>query len=198
MTPSPLPCCAPSGWEWSKVTSIEGGVSNLFADSAAIDTESVPLLRSIGMAFDKEFEGMSGGNINGLTDSEGVTVIYDAQIDLTKYVSVDGGESWQDANALTGPLLSHASGIDPLFKYTALNNGTVTLKNLTLSDEAFDLNGGADGSDWLWGDLAPGDLAEYIFDAPFALEQNSGDAQVMASTAYAPVQDIDNAYYLGV
>lgn len=187
MTPSPLPCCTPSGWEWSKVTSIEGGVSNLFADSAAIDTESVPLLRSIGMAFDKEFEGVSGGNNNGLadfagdvlnysftvtnlgtvtltnlhvvddltkldqvlatlapgatqtytgsyalqqsdldsdgggnrqienyatadtdqtaplTDSEGVTVIYDAQIDLTKYVSVDGGKSWQDANALTGP-----------------------------------------------------------------------------------------------
>ena len=57
---------------------------------------------------------------------------------------------------------------------------------------------GADGSDWLWGDLAPGNLAEYIFEAPFALGQNSGDAQVMASTAYAPVQDIDNAYYLGV
>ena len=133
-----------------------------------------------------------------VTDQEGVTVIYDAQIDLTKYVSVDGGESWQDANALTGPLLSQASGIDPLFKYTALNNGTVTLKNLTLSDEAFDLNGGADGSDWLWGDLAPGDLAEYIFETPFALGQNSGDAVVMASTAFAPVLDIDNAYYLGV
>jgi hypothetical protein len=265
----------------------DGYVDNIVtADSletpTASDTESVPLLRSIGMAFDKEFEGVSGGNNNGLadfagdvlnysftvtnlgtvtltnlhvvddltkldqvlatlapgatqtytgsyvlqqsdldsdgggnrqienyatadtdqtaplTDSEGVTVIYDAQIDLTKYVSVDGGESWQDANALTGPLLSQASGIDPLFKYTALNNGTVTLKNLTLSDEAFDLNGGADGSDWLWGDLAPGDLAEYIFEAPFALGQNSGDAQVMASTAYAPVQDIDNAYYLGV
>ncbi|WP_298599345.1 hypothetical protein [uncultured Limnohabitans sp.] len=265
----------------------DGYVDNIVtADSletpTASDTESVPLLRSIGMAFDKEFEGVSGGNNNGLadfagdvlnysftvtnlgtvtltnlhvvddltkldqvlatlapgatqtytgsyvlqqsdldsdgggnrqienyatadtdqtaplTDSEGVTVIYDAQIDLTKYVSVDGGKSWQDANALTGPLLSHASGIDPLFKYTALNNGTVTLKNLTLSDEAFDLNGGADGSDWLWGDLAPGDLAEYIFEAPFALGQNSGDAQVMASTAYAPVQDIDNAYYLGV
>jgi uncharacterized repeat protein (TIGR01451 family) len=265
----------------------DGYVDNIVtADSletpTASDTESVPLLRSIGMAFDKEFEGVSGGNNNGLadfagdvlnysftvtnlgtvtltnlhvvddltkldqvlatlapgatqtytgsyvlqqsdldsdgggnrqienyatadtdqtaplTDSEGVTVIYDAQIDLTKYVSVDGGESWQDANALTGPLLSQASGIDPLFKYTALNNGTVTLKNLTLSDEAFDLNGGADGSDWLWGDLAPGDLAEYIFEAPFALGQNSGDAQVMASTAYAPVEDIDNAYYLGV
>ena len=257
-------------------------MANSLQTPEASDTESVPLLRSIGMAFDKEFDGVTCGNSNSLADFagdvlnysftvtnlgnvtltnlhvvddlsqlnkvvatlapgatqtftasytlqqsdldsdgggdrqienyatadtdqtgpmadfEGVTVIYDAQIDLTKFVSVDNGVSWQDANALTGPTLSQASGIDPLFKYTALNNGTVTLKNLTLSDEAFDLNGGADGSDWLWGDLAPGDLAEYIFEAPFALGQNSGDAQVMASTAYAPVQDIDNAYYLGV
>jgi uncharacterized repeat protein (TIGR01451 family) len=257
-------------------------MANSLQTPEASDTESVPLLRSIGMAFDKEFDGVTGGNSNSLADFagdvlnysftvtnlgnvtltnlhvvddlsqlnkvvatlapgatqtftasytlqqsdldsdgggdrqienyatadtdqtgpmadfEGVTVIYDAQIDLTKFVSVDNGVSWQDANALTGPTLSQASGIDPLFKYTALNNGTVTLKNLILTDEAFDLNGAADGSEWLLGDLAPGKFAEYIFEAPFALGQNSGDAVVMASTAFAPVLDIDNAYYLGV
>ena len=257
-------------------------MANSLQTPEASDTESVPLLRSIGMAFDKEFDGVTGGNSNSLADFagdvlnysftvtnlgnvtltnlhvvddlsqlnkvvatlapgatqtftasytlqqsdldsdgggdrqienyatadtdqtgpmadfEGVTVIYDAQIDLTKFVSVDNGVSWQDANALTGPTLSQASGIDPLFKYTALNNGTVTLKNLILTDEAFDLNGAAAGSEWLLGDLAPGKFAEYIFEAPFALGQNSGDAVVMASTAFAPVLDIDNAYYLGV
>jgi uncharacterized repeat protein (TIGR01451 family) len=250
--------------------------------SATSDTESVPLLRKIGMSFDKEFEGVSGGNDNDLadfagdvlnysftitnlgnitltnlnvvddltglnqtlaslapgatqiynasyilrqsdldsdgggnrqienyatadtdqteplTDFEGVTVIYDAQIDLTKFVSVDQGTTWLDANIPTGPALPQASDINPLFKYTALNNGTVTLKNVTLTDEAYDLNGIADGDEWLWGDLAPGQLVEYIFEAPFALGQNSGDAQVTATTAYAPVLDIDNAYYLGV
>ena len=55
-----------------------------------------------------------------LLDFEGVTVIYDAQIDLTKYVSVDGGTTWDDANTLTGPVLSASAGINPLFKYTAL------------------------------------------------------------------------------
>ena len=252
------------------------------ATSATSDTESVPLLRNIGMAFDKEFEGVSAGNGNAvadfagdqlnysftvtnlgsvtltnvsmvddltglnetlaslapgatqtytssytlqqsdldsdgggnrqienyataktdqtgpLTDFEGVTVIYDAQIDLTKFVSVDEGATWLDVNSPTGPELSQASGLNPLFKYTALNNGTVTLKGLTLTDETYDLNGAADGDAWLWGDLAPGEWAEYIFEAPFALGQNSGDAQVVASTAYAPVLDIDNAYYLGV
>ena len=265
----------------------DGYIDNVvFADSAQTpatsDTESVPVLRTIGMSFDKEFEGITGGNGNALADQagdvlnykftvtnlgsvtltnlrvtddltgldetlaslapgatqtytssytllqsdldsdgggnrqienyatadtnetgqmvdfEGVTVIYDAQIDLTKYVSVDKGATWEDANALTGPILADASDINPLFKYTAFNNGTVTLNNTTLSDPAFDLNGAEPGTTWSWGTLTPGGLAEYIFEAPFALGQNSGDARVTATTAYAPVLDIDNAYYLGV
>lgn len=132
-----------------------------------------------------------------LQDFEGVTVIYDAQIDLTKYVSVDGGVTWDDANSPTGPILLSTSGINPLFKYTGLNNGTVTLKGAVLSDEAYDLNGSNEGSSWDWGDLAPGQTAEFIFEAPFMAGQNSGDATVTA-TALSPVLDIDNAYYLGV
>lgn len=265
----------------------DGYIDNLVtADSlqtmATSDTESVPLLRSIGMSFDKEFTGITGGNGNALADQagdvlnysftvtnlgsvtltnlkvtddltglnetlatlapgastvytssytlqqsdldsdgggnrqvenyatadtnetealldfEGVTVIYDAQIDLTKYVSVDDGVTWLDANAPTGPTLAAASGINPLFKYTALNNGTVSLNDTTLSDSGFDLNGAESGTSWSWGTLAPGALVEYIFEAAFALGQYSGDAQVTATTAYAPVLDIDNAYYLGV
>jgi hypothetical protein len=132
-----------------------------------------------------------------VTDLEGVTVIYDAQIDLTKYVSVDGGLTWDDANLPTGPSLSSGAGINPLFKYTALNDGTVTLNNVVLTDPLYDLNGGAAGASVNWGNLSPGQLAEFIFEAPFELGQNSGDAFVTA-TALAPVVDIDNAYYLGV
>ena len=265
----------------------DGYIDNdVIADSAQTlasqDVTSVPLLRTIGMSFDKEFEGITGGNGNDLADFagdvlnysftvmnlgnitltnlnvvddltglnqtlaslapgatqiynasytltqsdldsdgggnrqienyasadtdqtaplidfEGVTVIYDAKIDLTKYVSVDEGVTWLDANTPTGPVLSQASGIDPLFKYTALNNGTVTLNNVTLTDAAYDLNEAQEGTSWAWDDLAPGALAEYIFEAPFALGQNSGSAQVTATTVYAPVLDIDNAYYLGV
>ena len=264
----------------------DGSIDNLaVADSAQTlaisDTESVPILSRVGMAFDKDFSGVTGGNNNAwadyagdvlnysfkvtnigtvtltnvtvtddltglsetltslapgmtqtytstyilqqsdldsdgggnrqvenyatadtdqtgpLVDFEGVTVIYDAQIDLTKYVSVDGGSTWDDANTLTGPVLSSAAGLNPLFKYTALNNGTVTLKDVTLSDAAYDLNGDDAGTSWSWGDLAPGLVAEFIFEAPFMSGQNSGDAMVTA-TALSSVTDIDNAYYLGV
>ena len=264
----------------------DGYIDNLaVADSAQTpeisDTESVPILTRVGMAFDKDFTGVTGGNGNDLADYagdllnysftvtnignvtltnvsvvddltglsetltslapgafktytstytlqqsdldsdgggnrqvenyatadtdqtgplvdfEGVTVIYDAQIDLTKYVSVDGGTTWDDANTLTGPTLSSSAGINPMFKYTALNNGTVTLKDVTLSDAVYDLNGDTAGNTWSWGDLAPGLQAEFIFEAPFKLGQNSGDATVTA-TALSAVVDIDNAYYLGV
>lgn len=264
----------------------DGTIDNsVIADSAqtlaSSDTESVPVLSSIGIAFDKDFVGVSGGNENALADFagdvlnysftvtnigsvtltnvsvvddltglnetlaslapgvtqtytssytlqqsdldtdgggnrqvenyatadsdqtgplldfEGVTVIYDAQIDLTKYVSVDGGSTWDDANTLTGPTLSASAGLNPLFKYTALNNGTVTLQDVTLTDPAYDLNGSDAGTHWSWGDLAPGVTAELIFEAPFMLGQNSGDATVTA-TALSAVVDIDNAYYLGV
>jgi uncharacterized repeat protein (TIGR01451 family) len=264
----------------------DGYIDNIvFADSTqtagASDSESVPLLRSIGMAFDKDFVGVTDGNGNTLadfagdvlnysftvtnlgnvtltninvvdgltglsehldslapgdtqvytssytltqldlntdgggnrqienyatvttnetgplTDFEGVTVIYDAQIDLTKYVSVDQGITWFDANTPTGPTLSSAAGINPLFKYSALNNGTVTLQDVTLTDAAYDLNGGEAGTAWHWSDLAPGSTAEFIFEAPFMQGQNSGDA-VVTATALTPVIDIDNAYYLGV
>ena len=132
-----------------------------------------------------------------LVDFEGVTVIYDAQIDLTKYVSVDDGFTWSDANTLTGPSLSFGAGLNPLFKYTALNNGTVTLTDVTLTDAVYDLNGGDAGTAWSFGELAPGQLATFIFEAPFMLGQNSGDA-VVTATALTSVTDIDNAYYLGV
>ena len=85
----------------------------------------------------------------------------------------------------------------PLFKAVYLNNGTVTLQDVTLTDPAYDLNGSDAGTQWSWGDLAPGVTAELIFEAPFMLGQNSGDATVVA-TALSPVLDIDNAYYLGV
>lgn len=264
----------------------DGSIDNsVIADSAqtlaSSDSESVPVLSSIGIAFDKDFVGVSGGNENALADFagdelnysftvsnigsvtltnvsvvddltglnetlaslapgvtqtytssytlqqsdldtdgggnrqvenyatadsdqtgplldfEGVTVIYDAQIDLTKYVSVDGGTTWDDANTLTGPVLSASAGINPLFKYTALNNGTVTLKDVTLNDAVYDLNGSDAGSSWAWGDLAPGVTAQLVFEAPFTPGQNSGDATVTA-TALSAVVDIDNAYYLGV
>jgi uncharacterized repeat protein (TIGR01451 family) len=263
----------------------DGYIDNLaLADcsqtSQVSDAESVPILRNVGLSFDKAFIGVTGGNGNTLadfagdelnysvtvnnvgtvtltnvvvtdaltglnqtlatlapgasqtytstytlqqsdldtngggdgrvensatvktnettpvTDTEAATLIYKAQIDLTKYVSVDQGATWEDANTPTGPTLLSSVGFNPLFKYTALNNGTVTLQDVILTDANYDLNGVDPGTSVNWGDLAPGQIAQLIFEAPFSFGQNSGDATVTA-TALTPVIDIDNAYYLG-
>ena len=132
------------------------------------------------------------------TDSEGVTVVYQPIIDLTKYVSVDNGVTWDDANGPTGPLLLSASGIDPQFRYTVTNTGNITLGDVTLTDAVYDLNGAEAGTAYSFGSLAVGASAEFIFTgAAWAEGQQSGDAAV--SVAAMPlVLDIDNAYYLGV
>ncbi|MEK7344573.1 MAG: hypothetical protein AAB176_02670 [Pseudomonadota bacterium] len=132
------------------------------------------------------------------TDAEGVTVVYQPDIDLTKYVSVDNGTTWIDANSPTGPLLSSGSGINPQFKYTVTNSGNITLADVTLTDAVYDLNGAEAGTAYSVGNLAAGASMSFIFtDATWAEGQQSGNAAV--SVAGMPsVLDIDNAYYLGV
>ena len=66
-------------------------------------------------------------------------------IDVEKYVSVDGGATWDDADSPTGPLLTDDSPYDPKFKFVVHNTGNVDLSNITLSDSDFDLNGAAAG-----------------------------------------------------
>ena len=256
------------------------------ADSAETtmvsDIESVPLLRSIGMSFDKTITGITGGNGNNLadaagdilnysfkvtnpgtvtltnltvvddltgmsqslaslapgatvtytssyvlkqsdldsnaggtgvlintaiadtnetpafTDSEGVTVVYQPGINLTKYVSVDNGVTWDDANSPTGPTLASTAGINPQFKYSVANTGNITLADVTLTDAAFDLNGAEPGNGHSFGNLAVGASMDFIFTgATWAAGQQSGDASV--SVASMPLMlDVDNAYYLGV
>jgi uncharacterized repeat protein (TIGR01451 family) len=265
----------------------DGYIDNIaLADSAQTtpisDIESVPILRSIGMAFDKRIVSIDGGNGNNLADAagdvlnyvftvknegsvtltnltvvddltgmneslaslapgatvvynssyvltqadldsnaggdgvlintatadtsetpafvdaEGVTVVYQPGIDLTKYVSVDNGATWLDANSETGPLLSSASGIDPQFRYTVSNTGNISLGDVTLTDAVYDLNGAAAGTSYAFGSLAVGASAEFIFTgALWAEGQQSGDAAV-AVASMPLVLDIDNAYYLGV
>ena len=132
------------------------------------------------------------------TDSEGVTVVYRPGIDLTKYVSVDNGATWDDANSPTGPTLSSASGIDPQYKYTVTNTGNITLADVNLSDALYDLNGAEAGTAHSFGALAVGASLDFVFTgATWTEGQNSGDAAVSV-VGMPTVLDIDNAYYLGV
>ncbi len=128
------------------------------------------------------------------SDNETVTVIYDPQINLIKYVSVDGGVTWDDANSPSGPEATSA----PQFKFVVTNKGTVTLGNVVLNDSNYDLNGAAAGTSYDFGILAPGETEELIFsDTTLQIGQQVNAATVTV-TDLVGVADFDNAYYLGV
>jgi uncharacterized repeat protein (TIGR01451 family) len=140
----------------------------------------------------------SSHEIPSLVDTEGISLVYQPSIDLTKYVSVDNGVTWDDANAPTGPSLASGSGISPQFKYTVSNNGNITLADVVLTDAVYDLNGGETGTAHSFGTLDVGASLDFIFTgASWAAGQQSGDATVTVA-AMPAVLDIDNAYYLGV
>ena len=83
----------------------------------------------------------------------------DPSIDVEKYVSVDGGNTWYDADEPTGPTLVNTAGIDPQFKFVVHNDGNVELTNVTLTDDVFDLNGLAGDIDNVSVDYQVGTLA---------------------------------------
>lgn len=140
----------------------------------------------------------SSHEIPSLVDAEGISLVYQPSIDLTKYVSVDNGVTWDDANAPTGSSLASGAGISPQFKYTVSNNGNITLADVVLTDAVYDLNGGETGTAHSFGTLDVGASLDFIFTgASWAAGQQSGDATVTVA-AMPAVLDIDNAYYLGV
>ena len=68
-----------------------------------------------------------------------MTFAQNPAIDVEKYVSVDGGENWEDADDLTGPFF--ICDTDPQFKFVVTNTGNVDLTGITLTDSDFDLSG---------------------------------------------------------
>ncbi len=60
-------------------------------------------------------------------------------IDVEKYVPIDGGSTWVDADTVTGPYLN--TGIQLQFQFVVTNVGNVALSNITLTDSDFSLAG---------------------------------------------------------
>ncbi|HJT61997.1 MAG TPA: hypothetical protein VJ797_09975, partial [Burkholderiales bacterium] len=131
-----------------------------------------------------------------------------AHIDIEKFVSVDGGTTWVDADSPTGPTLISTSGIDPLFKFVVTNTGNVDLSNVVLTDSVFELNGLADDGNGATagygvGDLASGDSAVVTFEDAvwkFGQHSNTGTAagQYNNGQQLLTVQDTDEAHYFGM
>lgn len=76
-------------------------------------------------------------------------------IDLKKFVSVDGGVTWHDADSLEGaPTIAD---IAPQFKFVVKNTGNVTLQNISVHDDQFGVIKEALPA------LAPGETVEYFY-----------------------------------
>ena len=72
------------------------------------------------------------------TDDHTEPIPQNPAIDVEKYVSVDGGTTWEDADDPTGPFF--ICDKDPQFKFVVTNTGNVDLTGITLTDSDFDLS----------------------------------------------------------
>jgi uncharacterized repeat protein (TIGR01451 family) len=138
----------------------------------------------------------ANGSIS-VSDAESVSLVYAPRVDLTKFVSVDNGVTWIDANVGPGPLLDPATGFKPLFKFVVANVGNITLPGVEVTDNKYDLNGADPGTAHIFGELAVGAVAEWIFDgAPFEPGLQS-DVATAVVVGMPQVSDVDNVYYTG-
>jgi hypothetical protein len=149
---------------------VENGDSNPLIDSAS--AAGVDL--GTGLA-------VSGSSMYQLT-------IIAPDIDIEKYVSVDGGTTWLDADTAAGPLA--AVGSDVKFKVVVTNTGDAQLTNIVVGDTDFTFTGVATT-------LAPlaSDESNVLTVAAVAGQQYDL-ADVTGTPSVGPdVTDEDPAYY---
>jgi len=112
-------------------------------------------------------------------------------VDIEKFVSVDGGSVWHDADTAPGPRV--AVEHDVLFKLVVTNNGTIALTAIALADPGFALTGCVAPAQ-----LEPGDGFECVLGPSPAVEgQQQNAATVTALAGDQQVSDSDAAFYLG-
>jgi hypothetical protein len=59
----------------------------------------------------------------------------DPSLTIKKYVSVDGGSNWEDADSLPGPVIQPPTA--PRFKFVVTNTGNVPLTGIVVTDDYF-------------------------------------------------------------
>ncbi len=112
-------------------------------------------------------------------------------IDIEKYISVDGQQTWADADTPPGPEVEEGTPV--YFRFVVTNDGNVTLTGITLEDSDFNLSGCEVPQE-----LAPGGSFECVI-GPFAAEegQHADTATVTGYYDGEPYSDKDDAHYLG-
>ena len=168
------------------------GIASTLAAGASDTSDVVTVSAVAGQQYDlADVRGTPPVGAN-VTDSDPAYYFGSApNIDIEKYVSVDGGTTWLDADNATGP--SAAVPGDVKFKVTVCNNGTADLTNILVSDTDFTFTGVATS-------LAAGacDDSDILTVAAVAGQQYDL-ANVTATVAEGPnVFDEDPAYYTGL
>jgi uncharacterized repeat protein (TIGR01451 family) len=132
------------------------------------------------------------------TANASAPLVIRSTIDIEKYVQINGG-AWQDADTAPGPTALTSSDIN--FKFVVTNTGNVSLTNVSVTDDKFDLNGAAAGTAWTIGNLAVGASSTFILGddeiVTFELGQHTNIGTVTGSFGATPVTDNDAANYWG-
>lgn len=135
-----------------------GGVSLLDSDFS-LAACTIPMTLSVGGSFECVISSTAtagqhtntatasgshtdGGGSSYLvndTDDANYFGSVDVEIDVEKYVSVDGGITWSDADAPTGPHV--AAGSPVKFKFVVTNAGSAPLSGISLADSDFSVGG---------------------------------------------------------
>jgi uncharacterized repeat protein (TIGR01451 family) len=127
---------------------------------------------------------------NSKSDPADVPILLNPSIDIEKYVSVDGGTTWLDADSATGPYA--AVGSDVKFYVTVNNTGNVELTNIVVGDTDFTFTGIAST-------LAAGasDTSDVVTISAVAGQQYDLADVRGTPPVGANVTDSDPAYYFG-
>ena len=139
------------------------------------------------------------GNSDIATDDATVSFTdVTAQIDVEKYVW--DGDSWEDADMASGPILNQ--GTNPQFKFVVTNTGTGVLSNVTLTDSDFNIDTTSGDKIYEIGNLAVNGSKELIFTAPWTAGQHTNTATAYGSFTdgagnIESATDSDDANYFG-
>lgn len=109
---------------------------------------------------------------------------------IQKYVSINGGATWIDADTPPGPLLPPQT-TPLLIRFVVLNNGQVTLSNIVVTDSVYGLIGAIPS-------LPPGAQFEWILTVPWELGPHENVATATGVYNNVVYTDSDPLYYLGV
>ena len=146
---TPVQSSGPNPLVWN-VGNMNIGESKTYTVSVTVNGDATGALVNIVTVTSNEFDSVPGNN-----QAEDIIVIMEAgpSILITKFVSVDNGVTWYDANTAPGPYLP--SGVTPLFRFLVTNNGTVPLSNIQVTDSVLGLIGTLES-------LASGESYEWI------------------------------------